>query len=151
MVRFMRPAQYLIIGILSLFNHFSFPRTLQAVTDRAWHKLPDFMASLNGRKNESQRSRPVHVSKSFSKLESANPDRTNRSTRARTIQNGAMLEGVMYDRIDARASEETRVRLDAFEQEPQGERELWAGDEDTGKQATDFDELPIELISLTDR
>lgn len=124
---------------------------MQAITDNMLLKLPDFMASSNGRKNESQRPRPIHVSKSFSKLEPASPDRSTRSTRANTIQNGVISEGVMSDKTNTREAKKPKVQPAAFEKGPQDDGEPGTGDETTGKLPADFDELPIELVSLTDR
>ena len=123
---------------------------MQAVTDKMLLKLPDFMASSNGRKNESQRPRPIHVSKSFSKLEPASPDHSTRSTRASTIQNGVIPKGVMSDKTSTKDSK-AKVQPDAFEKSPVEDGEPRASNEGTGKLPADFDELPIELVSLTDR
>ena len=124
---------------------------MQAITDTMLLKLPDFMASSNGRKNESQRPRPIHVSKSFSKLEPVSPDRTSRSTRASTIQNGVTPEDIMSDKTNLKDGNKTKVQANPFEKSPQEDGSSGAGGEVTGKLSTDFDELPIELVSLTDR
>ena len=139
--------QELIIGRTS----FRSLKIMQAITDNMLLKLPDFMASSNGIKNESQRPRPIHVSKSFSKLEPANPDRSTRSTRANTIQNGVISGGIMSDKTNAREGKKPKAQPDAFEKDPQEDEEPGTGDEITGKLPADFDELPIELVSLTDR
>jgi hypothetical protein len=118
---------------------------MQAITDSMLLKLPDFMASPNGRKNESQRPRPIHVSKSFSKLEPASPDRTSRSSRASTIQNGVIPAAIMSDKTNMRNENKTK------EKSPQEDGASGTGDEVTGKLPADFDELPIELVSLSDR
>jgi hypothetical protein len=123
---------------------------MQAITNSTFLKLPHFMASSNGRKNESQRPRHIHVPKSFSKLEPASPDRTTRSTRASTIQNGSIPESVLPDRTNPRDGKKPQAEPDAFEKRPQ-EDESGAGDELSGKLPANFDELPIELVSLTDR
>ena len=124
---------------------------MQAITDSMLLKLPDFMASSNGRKNESLRPRPIHVSKSFSKLEPASPDRSTRSTRASTIQNGVIPESVMSDKTNTKDSRKPKPRPDAFEKSAQEVGEPGVADEVTGKLPADFDKLPIELVSLTDR
>jgi hypothetical protein len=56
----------------------------------------------------------------------------------------------MSDKNNSKDSKKTKVHADAFEKSPQ-EGEPEAGDEVTGKLPADFDELPIELVSLTDR
>ena len=106
---------------------------MQAIIDNMLLKLPDFMASSNGRKNESQRPRPIHVSKSFSKLEPASPDRSTRSTRANTIQNGVISESVMSDKTNTREGKKPKVQPDAFEKGPQEDEEPGTGGEITGK------------------
>ena len=124
---------------------------MQAVTDNLLLKLPDFMASSNGRKNESQRPRPIHVSKSFSRLPPTSPDSSTRSTRANTIQNGVISEGVMSDKTNTREGKKPKVQPETFEKSPQEDGEPDAADQVVGKLSADFDELPIELVSLADR
>ena len=55
----------------------------------------------------------------------------------------------MSDKISTRDSK--RAKPDAFEKSAQDDGESGAGDEGTGKLPADFDELPIELVSLADR
>lgn len=57
----------------------------------------------------------------------------------------------MSDKTNTRDGKKSKVQPDAFEKSSQEERESGAGDEATGKLPADFDELPIELVSLTDR
>lgn len=124
---------------------------MQAITDTMMLKLPDFMAPPNGSKNVSQRPCPIHGSKSFSKLEPAGPDRSTRNSRASTIQNGAISEGDMPDETNGRDSKKTKVQPDAFEKSSPEDEEPGAGEGGAGKLPAVFDELPIELVSLTDR
>jgi hypothetical protein len=118
---------------------------MEALTDKIQFKLPDLMAS-NGKKNESQRPRPIHVSRSFSKLEPASPDRSNRPLRASTIQNGSIPDRSLTDRSSENAGKTMKGQPDAFD----GAHDD-GSEEGTGKLPVDFDELPIELVSLTDR
>ncbi|KAH8683348.1 hypothetical protein BGZ60DRAFT_368027 [Tricladium varicosporioides] len=107
--------------------------------------LPDFMATAHGKNSDSQRPRALHSTKSFSKLEPSTPDRTTRVQRASTIQNGVTPISDNGNRSDRMSSRQP----DAFEKTPEE-------DEDSGnvssseKLPADFDELPIELVSLTD-
>jgi len=119
------------------------------LTDKMAFKLPDFMASTES-KRDSQRPRPLHVSKSFSKLEPASPDRSTRVQRASTIQNGVNTEGAMSDKLH-QAQRSPRRRTDAFEKSSEDEEDQGQTGEVSEKLPADFDELPIELISLTDR
>lgn len=119
---------------------------MQAITETMMFKLPDFMASPNPRKSDSQRPRPLHISKSFTRAEPASPDRLTRSQRASTIQNGSMPERV---RTGTRMENE-KHRKDVFEKTSEDDDDNGTEDEVTGKLPDDFDELPIELQSLSD-
>jgi hypothetical protein len=57
----------------------------------------------------------------------------------------------MSDKTNTKDSRKAKVEADAFEKRPQDDGESGAGDEVSGKLPADFDELPIELVSLTDR
>jgi hypothetical protein len=125
---------------------------MEAITDKMFSALPDFMASSNGRKSDSQRPRALHTAKSFSRLEPASPKRSTRSQRASTIQNGVIQEVVMSDKSNPLGENERLGRQqNAFENESDDEGNEDADEESTGKLPADFDELPIELVSLTDR
>ncbi|KAH8598294.1 hypothetical protein B0O99DRAFT_616358 [Bisporella sp. PMI_857] len=105
------------------------------------------MASSNSRKSDNQRlQHSLKSSKSFSKAEPISPARSNRSQRASTIQNELNPKEL---------SDETNTlkenRMPRMQSEKRSEdRTYLLDDEGTGKLPVDFDELPIELISLTD-
>ena len=120
---------------------------MQAIADNMLLKFPEFMASSNV-KSDSQRPQPLKVSRSFPRVEPNSPDRSNRDHRASTIQNGVTPEGVIADK---REDAKSKMQPDVFEKSPEGGDDHGAGEEIGGKLPADFDELPIELVSLTDR
>jgi hypothetical protein len=120
---------------------------MQAITDKMLFTLPDFMASSNGRKSDNQRPRPLQLSKSFSRIGPASPDLSTRTQRASTIQNGVAPKGAMVNK----SSEDRRVPADAFEKSSEDSEESGNTEEEPAKLPDDFDELPIELASLSDR
>lgn len=109
--------------------------------------LPDFMASSNARKGDSQRPRPIHVSKSFSRSEPSSPAAT-RNQRASTLQIGSTSVAMLDKSKDLRDRSVSEAKADVFEKTSE-EDEKTA--DMTGKLPADFDELPIELVALTDR
>ena len=117
---------------------------MSSITDKMMFTLPEFMASSNARKSE--RPRPLHLSKSFTRVGPASPDLSTRAQRASTIQNGVMLDGIMAN--TSRENRKPRTQPDAFEKTPEDDG---PGEESSGKLPDDFDELPIELVSLSDR
>jgi hypothetical protein len=121
---------------------------MQAITDKMLFKLPEFMASSNGRKSDAHRPRPLQASKSWSRIEPESPSRSTRSTRASIVQNGAVPEVSSNKAI--RKDKMSKAKSDVFEKGAD-EDVRGAVDEATGKLPADFDELPIELVSLTDR
>jgi hypothetical protein len=109
------------------------------------------MASSNARKSDNHRPHPLHASKSLSRIEPASPDRSTRTQRASTIQNGVISETVMSDKPNAsKKNGMPRTQPDAFEKSSENEDHNTT-EEASGKLPADFDELPIELVSLTDR
>ena len=110
------------------------------------------MASSNGRKSDSQRpSQSLRASKSFSKTDPVSPARSSRNQRASTIQNGTNAEGPLSDKTNV-LKENRMPRMQPNVPEKLTEvGDLIQEDGSTGKLPVDFDELPIELISLTDR
>jgi hypothetical protein len=121
--------------------------SLQAISNNVIFALPDFMASANGRKSDSQRPRPLHLSKSF--VEPPSPDRLTRNQRASTIQNGVIPENVMAN--VSRENARPRAQPDAFEtRSEEDEDDTGTPIEGPGKLPDNFDELPIELASLSD-
>jgi hypothetical protein len=122
---------------------------MQAISNNRMFALPDFMASANGRKSDSQRPRPLHLSKSFTRVEPPSPDRLTRNQRARTIQNGVIPEKEMAN--VSRENMKPRAQPDAFEShEEDDEDDTGTPIEGPGKLLENFDELPVELASLSD-
>ncbi|CZR59258.1 related to VPS9 [Phialocephala subalpina] len=113
--------------------------------------LPDFMASPDKKKSDSQRPRPLHLSKSFSRVDPPSPDHSTRVSRASTIQNGVIPEVVMADKTNVVIHNGNAKRQpDAFEKASEEDEDHETADEGSGKLPDDFDELPIELVSLSD-
>lgn len=52
---------------------------------------------------------------------------------------------------DKKEDNKSKMHPDVFEKSPEGVDDHGAGEEIGGKLPADFDELPIELVSLTDR
>ncbi len=124
---------------------------MQAITDKMVFSLPDFMASPDKKRSDNQRPRPLHLSKSFSKVEPVSPDHSTRGSRASTISNGVISEVIMADKSNAVVHNgKARRQPDAFEKSPEDE-DNGIVDDAAGKLPDDFDELPIELVSLSDR
>lgn len=125
---------------------------MQAITDKMMFTLPDFMASPERKKSDHQRPRPLQLSKSFIKPPPASPDRVTRVQRASTIQNGVASETMMADKSSsAKGDRRQRTQSDLFEKGGPEEEEDSGSSETTGKLPDDFDKLPIELVSLSDR
>lgn len=125
---------------------------MQSFTDKMHFTLPDFMSSP-GEKSDSQRPRPLQLSKSFSNQEPpASPDRSTRPLRANTIQNGTVPSILMSDKTKSWENRRPGTQSDIFEKDLEDEGENGGTTEaSSGKLPTDFDELPIELVSLADR
>lgn len=111
------------------------------------------MAPSGSKKSDSHRPRPLHTSRSFSRIEPSSPKQSTRIQRASTIQNGVISEDAMADKGKASSTGESMCRQqDAFDRDSDEEDiEEDTDAEDNGKLPADFDELPIELVSLTDR
>ncbi len=118
---------------------------MEAITDKMHFDLPVFMASSNERKSDNQRPRPLHISRSFSRIESASPKPPTRNQRASTIQNGVIPEDVMSEAANDSNKKKGGTQADAFEKSSDDESPEVA-DEGNGKLPSDFHELPIELI-----
>jgi hypothetical protein len=122
---------------------------MPSFTNKMHFTLPDFMASSD-RKSDASRPRPLQLSKSFSKLEPSSPDRLSRPSRANTIQNGAIPAVPMTDKTNEGENKRPGAQPNISEKnEDEGGHE--ATTEGSGKLSADFDELPIELVSLADR
>ena len=111
------------------------------------------MASSNGKKSDNHRPHPLHTSRSFSRIEPASPKQSTRTQRASTIQNGVIPEDAMSDKSSAsKGAGNSGRQQDVFGHGTEDEEEEdGTDDEGSGKLPADFDELPIELVSLTDR
>ncbi|KAI6712439.1 hypothetical protein JHW43_005066 [Diplocarpon mali] len=121
---------------------------MQAVTDKMLFALPDFMASPERKKD--QRPRPLQLSKSFTKPPPASPEHGNRIQRASTIQNGAMARENTADNPDASPGKSRFRTPDIFEKGGSADEVDNAAVKASGKLPDDFDQLPIELVSLSD-
>ena len=98
-------------------------------------------------KADGQRPRPLHVSKSFSRIETASPGSSNRASRANTIHNDAIPERPSLEKEIMAENVKPSSRSSTFDKNAQGERKQSIGDE----MVAELGELPIELKSLTDR
>jgi hypothetical protein len=121
-------------------------------------KLPDFMAPSN-KKPHDHRPRPLQSSKSWSRIEPESPSRPGRNknastTQKSTTQNGAGPELDKKEHADQTStfqeSNMSKVEPDVFEKgtDEDGRHEAVEG---VSRMSVDCDDLPIELISLTDR
>lgn len=124
---------------------------MQSFTDKMHFTLPDFMSSP-GKKSDSQRPRPLQLSKSFSNQEPpSSPDRLSRPLRANTIQNGTVPSILMSDTAKLGENQRPGTQSNIFEKTSEDGGEGGESTEASGKLPVDFDELPIELVSLADR
>lgn len=120
-----------------------FTHKMEAITDKMLLKLP-FMAS-NTKKSDSQRPYPLKASRSYPRVEHPSSEPSTRSQRASTVHNGVAADSSTADKTKSRNDlEKSQTPTDIFEKSP-------AGEDVPGKLPTDFDQLPIELVSLTDR
>jgi hypothetical protein len=114
-------------------------------------KLPDFMAPVN-KKPQDHRPRPLQSSKSWSRIEPDSPSRTARNQHTSTAQNGAVPELKEKANTDqTNTPKENKMQPDVFEkgEDEVGQHEAVEGI--SGRLSVDCNDLPIELISLTDR
>lgn len=117
---------------------------------------PAFMSALRSPKDDSHRPRGLQKSMSF-RTEPLSPTKT-RPNRASTIQNGSIPEIDFEDKM-LPENRNPSARSAVFAKMPENSAKEQDGEnmrqEDvaasTGTLPVDFDELPIELISLTDR
>jgi len=122
---------------------------MSAIIDSVLFKLPDFMASSTSKKTDSQRPHPPKSSKSFPKTEPVSPARSSRGQRASTIQIGVKEKPLLDKTNTAKENRMPRMQSDPIEKRSRENK--GPADEGSGKLPADFDELPIELVSLTDR
>ncbi|EDN90831.1 hypothetical protein SS1G_00231 [Sclerotinia sclerotiorum 1980 UF-70] len=111
--------------------------------------LPGFMSSP-ARKGDSQRPRTLQLSKSFYQEPSSSPDRSSRPLRANTIQNGTIPSVSMSDKTTLSENRRPGTQSDIFEKSSEDDEENGGTTGVSGKLPADFDELPIELVSLAD-
>ena len=102
------------------------------------------------------RPQTLHGTKSFSRMDSSQPKPLAKS-RASTLQNGTRPDTRASERLDTPAVEDSSQFQtgDIFEPESAHPSEGLGGDgslaDETKDLPEDFDDLPIELISMTDR
>ena len=114
-------------------------------------QLPSFMASSNANNKDPQRPQQLKVSKSFSRAEPASPSRSSRNQRASTIQNGAVAEGPLSNQTNISKDKPLpKMQPDGVE-EGSDDENTKLPEESGSKPLAGPEELPIELISLTDR
>ena len=100
-------------------------------------------------------SQPLHLSQSFSRLESTRPTLLGRN-RASTLQHGVISDQTRSDMTAALPGENGRIQpRDIFDKNSSDSglttSSIGADAKSSHLIAEDFEELPIELISLTDR
>jgi hypothetical protein len=121
----------------------------------------DFMSS-SMKKSEANRPRPLHTSRSFSRIEPSSPKTVTRTARASTLQDGKKSaesagEKSQLEILKESISSNPNAYYNGSEEEDDEDDDDEEDDTVTAKQEAekkmpkDFDELPIELISLTDR
>jgi hypothetical protein len=109
------------------------------------------MASTSARKAESPR-RPLHGSKSFSRIEPASAGSSARSSRANTIQSFTIPERSSLEKENGTENIKPSSHQDIFDQSSHAEKKNNDGAEATSTYSPiGIDELPIELKALTDR
>ncbi|EKD13477.1 VPS9 domain protein [Drepanopeziza brunnea f. sp. 'multigermtubi' MB_m1] len=121
---------------------------MQAITDKMLFTLPDFMATTPEPKKD-HRPRPLKLSRSFIKPPPASPDLGTRPQRASTFQNGAMAGSPADTSASSKENLNLRTPSDVFEKGDSDDEDEGAA-EMNGKLPDDFDQLPIELVSLSD-
>jgi hypothetical protein len=112
------------------------------------------MASPTSRKTdttEKKKPRPLHVSRSFSRLEPTSPASSTRSSRANTIQNDSIPERPSFEKETENENPMPLSRSSTSDKSFQEDRKQSGGENMPGQSPTGFDELPIELKSLADR
>lgn len=109
------------------------------------------MASSNTKNGDAKRPHPLHVSRSFTRIEPTSPSSVVRS-RASTISNDSTTQ--LRPPVKSAASENAkpRSRPNMFETSMNSDDDNQdSSDEEPGSLPENFDALPIELASLTDR
>lgn len=121
-------------------------------------KLPaTAMATTNTLKTSERPSRSLHVSKSFTRAPAPSPGLSIRSHRANTLQGGPIPELSVSNSTETLVEHrKLRVQSDVFDRSSQqdddrSQHSPVSAKDGIVKLPADFDELPIELLSLTDR
>lgn len=108
------------------------------------------MTSPNAHKAESPR-RPLHGSKSFSRIEPANPGSSNRSSRANTIQTISVPERPSLEKETGSENVKPSTRQDMFGKSSGADKKNDVAEDTSSHSPIGVDELPIEVRALTDR
>jgi hypothetical protein len=108
------------------------------------------MASTSAGKAESPR-RPLHGSKSFSRIEPASPGSSTRSSRANTIQSITIPERPSLEKENGTENIKPSSHQGIFDKSSEAEKKNNVGAETINHSPIGIDELPIELKALTDR
>jgi hypothetical protein len=108
-------------------------------------------SSSNSEPTENTQPRPLHVSRSFSRLESASPTSSTRSSRANTIQNDMIPEIPSLEKEVPTDTEMPFSRTSTWDKSTEWDKKQCDGEEIPGQSTSGLDELPIELKSLADR
>lgn len=111
--------------------------------------LPDFMASSES-KEDMRPPHPVPLSKSFIIPPPASPDLGARGQRASTFENGPSAGNTADNSPASLENKRPRTQPGAFETTGSGAKDGGPAD-GTERLPDDFDKLPIELVSLSDR
>ena len=118
-------------------------------------KLLDFMAPPKAKKPDAHRPRPLQNSQSWSRIAPESPGRSTRNQRVSVDQNVAVPELDNADHAEEPSTprEDTlsKMQSDSFEKTSDEDEQHEALEGIAGRRSVDCDDLPIELISLTDR
>ncbi|KAI9824329.1 MAG: hypothetical protein M1819_000889 [Sarea resinae] len=105
---------------------------------------------------DQRRPRPLHISKSFSRLEPSSPSPLSRN-RASTLQPGTIPEVMLPDKLPSSPENEQRAEHDDIFVKKDVDGEDGHAEDEPGsagyhlRLSDRFEDLPIELMSLTDR
>jgi hypothetical protein len=119
--------------------------------------LLDFMAPPKAKKPDAHRPRPLQNSKSWSRIAPESPGRSTRNQGVSVDQNVAVLEMDNADNVEQPSTPRegqdnlSKMQSDSFEKSSDEDGQHEALEGIAGRRSVDCDDLPIELISLTDR
>lgn len=108
------------------------------------------MASSNAKNNDTQRPQELKVSKSFSRAEPTSPARLSRNQRASTIHNGAVADRPLSDKTNHLKDKPLPNMRPDVEQDSDNEN-IRKPEGSSSEPLGGPEQLPIELVSLTDR